>query len=99
MNTIDIRDLALNVYETIRNIRRWHGAPLTITDGQETLAVMIRHEVYAPRLETYEMRQDGDITCRHCPGLIITNPNPYNLGTAAKAANQHHADTHNRGTT
>lgn len=93
MRNIDIRDLALHADETVRRLHRTAGAPLLIADGGEPLAVMIRHQVYAPRLDDFEMRQDGDVKCTLC-GTVILTANPYNLGAAHRAANEHWRGTH-----
>jgi hypothetical protein len=94
VRAIDISAFAADADEYVRRVARRGGAPLLIADGQEPLAVIIRHQVYAPRLKAFEVRQDGDLTCRHCPGTVITVPNPHNLGSAAETANQHYRDAH-----
>lgn len=95
MRPIDIRDLALNVADTIHRMHNRNGPPILIADGDQPLAVMIRHQVYAPRLNDYEIRQDGDLTCTRCTiNRTVIVPNPYNLGSATEAANRHWRDTH-----
>ena len=92
MRNIDIRDLALHTDETVRRLHRTAGAPLLIADGGEPLAVMIRHQVYAPRLADFEIRHDGDIKCSLCGTVVFLDA--YNLGSAHQAANEHWRDTH-----
>lgn len=97
MRTLDIRELALHVDEYIRRLHRggFGPAPILIADGDEPLAVVIRHQVYAPRLKDFEMRQDGDLTCTLCTiNRTVIVPNPHNLGSAAEAANRHYRDIH-----
>lgn len=98
MRNLDIRELALHVDEYIRSFHRgdFGSTPILIADGDEPLAVVIRHQVYAPRLADFEMRPDGYLSCTRCAGMqaIIATDNPYNLGAAAEAANLHYRDTH-----
>lgn len=93
MRPLDIRDLALRADEHIRTLHQRQGPPLLITDGDEPLAVLIRHQVYAPRLDQFETRQDGDLKCTLCSKVVLT-ANPYNLGAAHRAANEHYAANH-----
>ena len=95
MSTLDFHDMSATMRHMITGLAdRAISGPLYVAKDGQPLAVIIRAQAYAPRLQDFDVRQDGDIQCIHCPGQAIVVANPYNLGVAAEAANQHWNDTH-----
>jgi hypothetical protein len=94
MNPIDIRDLALNLSDTIAGLdsHRTRGPLLVTRDGQPE-AVIIRHQAYAPRLHDFSVGQGG-IRCHHCSPSEHIICDTSSLSIAVEAANRHWREQH-----
>lgn len=96
MNPIDIQELAANLTDTIDGLdtHRIRG-PLLVTRDAQPIAVIIRAEVYAPRLHDFATERGG-IVCHHCDTPQHITCDTTSLGIMHTAANKHWRDTHQK---
>jgi hypothetical protein len=74
---------------------RTMSGPLLLVDGDDELAVMIRAQAYAPRLDDFEVTLTGAVHCKLCDSAEVASSRL--LGDALDAANRHWADRHRPG--
>lgn len=106
MNPMEITDLAKDLDGTLSQLadRQFIG-PILATRHGEPVAIIIRHEVYAPRLDNFYTADSGDgddmvnLVCSQCPAdaaVVATwhSLDCQGLGKTLDAANRHWADNH-----
>lgn len=96
MTSMDVTDLADTLYSTIGKLtRRQISGPIYVTRGGEQVAVIIRSQAYAPKLDNFGQNGDGWMTCSLCaPDGAVIGPRPLDLGDAVRTANEHWSTRH-----
>lgn len=99
---MDITYLASTLYSTIGKLtRRQISGPIYVTRGGEQVAVIIRSQAYAPKLDQFRIIPGDDavyLTCKEPIGpqceCFAMHDEGTDLGTMLDTANQHWADNH-----
>ena len=95
VSTLDFWDMSATMRHMITGLaERNIPGPLYVAKNGQQIAVIIRSEAYAPKLDKFTTTRDGDILCDACSGMRFMVGEPYNLDSTVKAANQHWNDTH-----
>lgn len=97
MNPIDIWDLAVNLDDLLTAEGPGRPRfPLLVTRDGDPIAVIIRHEAYAPRLQDFTQTPLGDLMCHRCEPPQAIAHYPEDLAVAHRTANEHWRDTHQK---
>ena len=107
MNPIDINDLARDPDAFLAKLHS-RPYPMLVTRDGEPEAVIIRHTVYAPRLDEFYIADTGDgddkvnLVCSQCPAddaVVATwlSLDCRGLGDITTTANKHWRENHRAG--
>lgn len=95
MSHIDVRDLAVNLGGVLRGLSdHTTSGPLYVVDAGQQIAVIIRSQSYAPRLDLFTTNDEGWLVCGHCSPAAVIGPKPLNLADAHQTANSHWGTRH-----